>query len=108
MKGSSSVSNDFMTAICIGSCSGLEEESQTILGMETKSHWEYVGLCLITHWALINRKKGSSSVSNGLIIAIGIGFGSGLEEESQTIGQFWIKPECDIEQKASKSLLDCV
>ena len=53
--------------------------------METKSHGEHVGLCLIPHWALINRMKGSSSVSNGLMTAIGIGFGSGLEEKGQTI-----------------------
>jgi hypothetical protein len=105
-----------MTAIGIGFGSGLKEDRQTFLpsldknecGMETKSLWEPVGLCLIPHWTLINRMKGSSSVSNGLMTAIGIGSCSGLEEESQTIGQFWIKPECGMETKTMGSLLDCV
>jgi hypothetical protein len=55
--------------------------------METNSHQEPVGLCLIPHWAQTNTMKGSSCISNGLKTAIGIGFGSGFKEESQTFGQ---------------------
>jgi hypothetical protein len=77
-------------------------------GMETKSHWEPVGLCLITHWTLINRKKGPSSVSNGLMTAIGIGFGSGLKEDRQTFLPSLDKNKFGMEQKDIGILLDCV
>jgi hypothetical protein len=49
--------------------------------METNSHQEPVGLCLIPiHWAQTNTMKGSSCISNGIKTAIGIGFGSGFED----------------------------
>jgi hypothetical protein len=40
--------------------------------------------------------------------AIGIGFGSGFEEESQTFGQLQQKMNVAWRQKAIRSLLDCV
>jgi hypothetical protein len=78
--------------------------------METNSHQEPVGLCLILHWAHTNSIKGSSCISNGLKTAIGIGFGSGgfEEDHSQTFDKLQHKINVAWRQTAIRNLLDCV
>jgi hypothetical protein len=52
--------------------------------------------------------KGSSCISNGVKTAIGIGFGSGFKEASQTFGQLQHKINVAWRQTAIMNLLDCV
>jgi hypothetical protein len=119
MKGSSFISKGLKTAIGIGFGSGgfEEDNSQTFDKLQHKINvaWRQQpsGAC----WTVSDPSLGSYEhnervqlhLSNGVKTAIGIGFGSGFEEDhSQTFGQLQHKINVAWRLTAIRSLLDCV